>query len=266
MELIMLGTGYAMARKCYNTCFAIKNDETTFLVDAGGGNKIFDQIDSASIKYDSIKSMFITHCHTDHILGAIWMVRMMGTLMDKKKYNGLFHVYGHNLVIEALESICKMTLPAKFIKKLGKEIILHIVEEGDSAMIAGMDVTFFDIASTKAKQFGFRAVLPEGDELVCLGDEPFNPVCRKYVNSPKWMLSEAFCLYNDREIFHPYEKHHSTALDAGKLAQELDVKNLVLYHTEDKTLDTRKENYTKEAKSVFGGNVFVPEDMEIINL
>ena len=35
-----------------------------------------------------------------------------------------------------------------------------------------------------------------------------------------------------RDTFKPYEKCHSTALDAGKLAEELVVKNLILYHTE----------------------------------
>ena len=37
-KLIVLGTGNAMATKCYNTCFAIEDGEEYFLVDAGGGN------------------------------------------------------------------------------------------------------------------------------------------------------------------------------------------------------------------------------------
>ena len=56
------------------------------------------------------------------------------------------------------------------------------------------------------------------------------------------MMCEAFCLYADRDTFKPYEKCHSTALDAGKLAEELGVKNLILYHTEEETLANRKEN------------------------
>ena len=78
------------------------------------------------------------------------------------------------------------------------------------------------------------------------------------------MMSEAFCLYEDRERFQPYKKHHSTALDAARLAKSLDVKNLILYHTEDKTLDTRKKRYTAEAQSEFDGKVFVPDDLERI--
>jgi ribonuclease Z len=80
------------------------------------------------------------------------------------------------------------------------------------------------------------------------------------------MMCEAFCKYADRDIFHPYEKHHSTALDAAVLAQQLNVKNLVLYHTEEKTIATRKRDYTLEAKTKFNGNVFVPDDLDEIIL
>lgn len=46
MRLMMLGTGHALATKCYNACFALQDDAMgkapgrTFLVDAGGGNGI----------------------------------------------------------------------------------------------------------------------------------------------------------------------------------------------------------------------------------
>ncbi len=40
MELVFLGTGNAMVTRCYNTCFAFRQGEACFLVDAGGGNGI----------------------------------------------------------------------------------------------------------------------------------------------------------------------------------------------------------------------------------
>ena len=52
-------------------------------------------------------------------------------------------------------------------------------------------------------------------------------------------------------------------VDAG---EELGVKNLILYHTEEKTLATRKENYTREADENFKGRIFVPDDLEVIDL
>ena len=77
-----------------------------------------------------------------------------------------------------------------------------------------------------------------------------------------WLLCEAFCLYRDRDVFHPYEKFHSTALDAGRVAEDLKVKHLLLYHTEDSHLDSRKNDYSAEAKLHFSGIVVVPDDLE----
>ena len=36
-ELYVFGTGNAQATHCYNTCFAIKDGNEFFMVDAGGG-------------------------------------------------------------------------------------------------------------------------------------------------------------------------------------------------------------------------------------
>ena len=139
------------------------------------------------------------------------------------------------------------------------------VKDGETFKAGELKLQSFDIGSTKEKQYGFRTTLPNGQSLVCLGDEPYNEKNRPYVEGADWLLCEAFCLYKDRDIFKPYEKHHSTALDAGKLAEELKVKNLLLYHTEDKTLDTRKVCYTEEAAQGFSGVVYVPDDLEIID-
>ena len=79
-------------------------------------------------------------------------------------------------------------------------------------------------------------------------------------------MSAAFCLYADRERFQPYEKHHSTVLDAARTAESLHARTLILYHTEDRTLATRRARYTAEAQSVFSGTIIVPDDLERIAL
>lgn len=265
-ELIMLGTGHAMVTKCYNTCFAIRNEDEYFLVDAGGGNGILSQLEKARIPFGKIRSMFLTHAHTDHILGAVWMIRKAASMMLSETYHGGFTIYCHDESARILKEICELTLAGKFLKFLGNKIRIREVRDGEEKEISGMNIRFFDIHSAKAKQFGFRADWQEDISLACLGDEPYNSVCRPYVEGADWLLCEAFCLYGMRDIFHPYEKHHSTALDAGNLAEKLNIKNLVLYHTEDTDLKNRKKQYTKEAKLLFSGNIFVPDDLEVLAL
>ncbi|MDU3724172.1 MBL fold metallo-hydrolase [Clostridium celatum] len=266
VELIMLGTGSAMVTKCYNTCFALRNDEEYFLVDAGGGNGILAQLEKAEISYKNIKGMFVTHGHTDHIMGAVWIIRKYAALMNEGKFKGEFNIYGHNEVVNILNTLSNMMLTKKLVKFISNGINICEVWNEDKIDVIGMSIEFFDIESSKDKQFGFKAILPNKKTLVCLGDEPYNEVNRKYVENCDWLLSEAFCLYADRHIFKPYEKNHSTPIEAGKLAKELNVENLVLYHTEDKKLSQRKKLYTEEAKSVYNGQVFVPGDLERIEI
>lgn len=268
-QITMLGTGNATVSQIYNTCFLLKTPSTLMLVDAGGGNGILAQLKKVNVQISDIHHLFVTHAHTDHVLGVIWVIRMVAQC---KGYEGLLHVYGNDKVMKVIKTIIDMILAKKQLAKVAERVVFHQLEDGDSFEVGDMKLECFDIQSTKEKQFGFRAELPSSDEsgkplvLACLGDEPYNEQNRRYIVGADWMMCEAFCLYADRDTFKPYEKCHSTALDAGKLAEELGVKNLILYHTEEKTLANRKENYTREAAENFKGRIFVPDDLEVIEL
>lgn len=265
-QLTMLGTGNAAVTRCFNTCFALRTAQGVLLTDAGGGNGILSRLEKAGIALNEIHELFVTHAHTDHILGVIWVVRMVGQLINAGKYEGELCVYGHDAALEVVDWVCRHTLPGKVCCHIGGRIRLIELKDGETFAAAGMEGLAFDIGSDKAKQFGYRLRLPDGRILVCLGDEPFNERNREVVQGADWLLSEAFCLAADAGRFKPYEKHHSTARDAGRLAAELGVCNLLLYHTEDKSLATRRATYTAEAAESFRGRIEVPEDGETISL
>ncbi len=265
-KLYVFGTGNAAVTKCYNTCFALSDGEELFLVDAGGGNGILTQFEKMDISVNQIHHMFVTHKHTDHILGAIWVVRMVATQMHKGNYKGEFHIYGHKEVTEMLRSFCEMMLAKKHAAFLDERIFFEEVAEGQTVEILSYSVTFFDIFSTKAKQFGFTTTLADGTVLTFTGDEPYNEACEKFVIGTTWLLHEAFCTDAHKDDFQPYEKHHGTAKDAGRTASALMTEKLVLWHTEDKNLSDRRHLYTEDAASVFDGEIYVPDDLEIITL
>ena len=266
MELQMLGTGSAMVTRCFNTCFILRNGEDFLMVDAGGGNGILRQAELAGLDFRHLHDLFLTHAHTDHILGILWIVRVISDLMNRGEYEGDFRVWVHDECRALLEPLCRNTLGPKQARNLGKRIHFPLMEPGTEICSAGLTRRAFDIGSHKTKQFGFQTVLPDGQRLVCLGDEPCHDCSRDIVRGCDWLLTEAFCCYEDRDIFRPYEKFHSTVKDAAGIAQELGVRNLLLYHTEDRTLDTRRQRYTAEARTVYDGNILIPEDLEIIRL
>ena len=154
----------------------------------------------------------------------------------------------------------------KVTKHLGGRIQLIPLESGDTKQILGCEVTFFDIGSTKARQFGFTLKTADGKKLSCCGDEPYNPCEEEYVRDSDWLMHEAFCLYREADKFKPYEKHHSTVKEACLLAEQLRVPNLILYHTEETHLEERKELYTEEGRKYYSGNLYVPDDQEVFRI
>lgn len=265
-RIIILGTGNAAVTRCYNTCFAIQKGEDYFLVDAGGGNGILTQLERAEIDLCQIHELFISHGHTDHLLGVIWLIRMITAQMNGGKYHGQLTIYCHAELKKTVLTIVKLTLAEKFVKLIGERVVFKLVKDGQTKKILGNKVTFFDIQSDKAKQFGFAMTLSSGRRLVFLGDEPFQEHEYQYAFQADWLLHEAFCLYAERERFKPYEKAHTTVKDACEIGTRLEVANLLLYHTEDRNLAHRKSLYCAEGAPFFGGRLLVPDDLEAFAL
>lgn len=269
-KLIVLGTGHATVTKCYNTCFAIetemKNEKEYFLVDAGGGNGILTQLEKANISIEAIQNMFVTHAHTDHILGVIWMIRMVATSMLKGKYQGEFIIYCHKELEETIRTFTELTLAKKHLACMDQRIHFQVISDMEEKKILSMQIRFFDIHSTKAKQFGCIMELSDGERVMFPGDEPLSREQEPMAKDVKWLIHEAFCLKSQEKKYKPYEKHHSTAFDAGETARRVNAKNLILWHSEDDNLENKGALYSGEAEGTFEGNVFVPADFDIIIL
>lgn len=276
-RLTILGTGNAAVCECYNTCFAIterdsgdsseySKERRHFLVDAGGGNRILKVLKDSNIPLAEIHDIFITHEHIDHLLGLIWLIRMIGQQMNQGKYEGELRIYCHSDLVPTIKTITGLTIQKKVTRHIGERIRLIPLENGEQKEILDCPVTFFDIQSTKAKQYGFTMTLTGGTKISCCGDEPYNECEYEYVKDSDWLMHEAFCLFGEAEIFRPYEKHHSTVKEACQVAELLNVPNLILYHTEESHLPERKRLYTEEGRGYYHGNLYVPDDLEVFEL
>ena len=266
MNLTILGTGNAAVTKIYNTCFVLREGKDCFLVDGGGGNTILSRLDEAGVSLNDIHTIFVTHKHMDHLFGILWVMRMICQKMTKGALTHDVTLYAHDELITLLRDLTKTLLPGKHARFLDEKLHLIEVKDGEKKEILRHETTFFDIHSTKAKQFGFMMQLGNGEKLTCCGDEPYNEVDYKYVKGSDWLLHEAFCLFGEADKFKPYEKHHSTVKEACQLAEELGVPNLLLYHTEETHLAERKKLYTEEGQQYYHGNLYVPDDLETFEI
>lgn len=261
-ELIMIGTGSAFPKHSYNSCYAIKCNGGLMLVDAGGGNGVFNAINEAGIKLADIHHIFITHTHTDHILGAVWLIRgIINKSKDGENYGNLL-IYGNSSVCNALRLICQLTFLASDYALFTKTVELVEIADDSSLAINDTLIECFDVCSKNVAQAGFRMIFGGGVKLACLGDESLTEDNLRKIQGCDTLICGAFCRYEDKEIYKPYEKHHHTVRDVAILAEKAKVKNLVLVHSEDDNLETRQNLYRAEASKYYSGNVFIPVDGE----
>lgn len=264
-KLIMLGTGHATVTECYNACFVLRTSESALLVDGGGGNGILKQMKKAEIHLTELTNIFVTHTHIDHLFGIVWILRMMGEKMIDKNSTHNCTVYSHNKVLKVIKYLCRNTLSPITWNNIQEKVKFQKVYDTQSVEIGeNMSLQFFDMESCTETQYGFKACLSSGKTLVCLGDALYQEQLVSYVQDADWLICESFCRDYDKEKFRPHELHHNTVLDVAIIAQQLDVKNLVLYHTEDSMLSERKEHYIAEARRAYSGNIYVPNDLESI--
>lgn len=264
-KIIMLGTGNGGTLDLYNTCFIIQNDNGNLLVDTGGGIEIIRRLKTIGVELADIKNIFISHSHTDHILGIFWIFKKISRLAMHGKITDKINIYCNDVVYEAIREVSKYILPQKLMDAVYTITNFTILNDGDKHNICDVNYEFFDIKAKGTKQYGFEAILND-KKFIFLGDETLNPVLYDKIKNADYVTHEAFCLDEEENIFHAYEKNHSTAKSACKVMNELGVKNLILYHTEDSHGVNRKELYTNEGQENFNGNVIVPNDLESIDI
>ena len=264
-KIKMLGTGHGFVYKLYNTCFLLQNDDKFLLVDTGGSAEIVKRLEESNIKLIDIHDIFISHCHTDHILGLMWMLKKYGGIFKQNLYKGKLNIYCNAEVSESINSIYPHIFPKVYVDLIKEHININILQDGEKIEIAGLNFEFFDVNARGNSLYGFETILENGKRLVFLGDETCNPILYNKIRNSNYLMHEAFCLDEEEKIFKAYEKHHSTVKRVCIEMNQLNIDNLILFHTEDTHAD-KKELYKAEAKAYFDGNVIVPNDMDEIIL
>lgn len=267
-QLVCLGSGMATTRFSYTTSFLLREKDGTqsFLIDCGGGNGILTRLAQANVATYEIDDVFVSHTHTDHIIGGIWLVRIAGHDYKRGLRKKPLQIYGEASVLETLKSLCRLLLPEEsIVEGFGHIIRFRPVTDGLSKDIAGRKVTFFNTGATKVTQFGLKVLYNNISSLVFLGDEPYREVCAPYAKQANIIMHEAFCLETERPRYRPERINHSTAQDAGRLAEKIGAHNLILFHLRDGSPKERLV-YEQEAKETFTGEVIAVNDLDIIDL
>ena len=267
MRIIMLGTGHAVVTECYNTCWLLADDDgRCLLVDGGGGSGIVTQMAHAGVAWQDVREVFVTHRHIDHLLGIVWVLRMVAMEMRRGAYVGDLRVVADAEVMDVLLPMVRDLLWGADNELVGERIRFETVAAQERSTLLGRPVTFFDMHAHDVSQLGFRMGLEGGRTLVCCGDVHLQERDFAWAEGADWLLHEAFCLSDHPAAGFIHRAGHSTVAEAAKIAARVGAANLLLYHTEDGDLAHRRERYVAEAAEHYAGRVHVPDDLEVIEL
>lgn len=242
MKIIFLGTNGWYDTSTGNTpCILIDSDNHYVILDAGNGSYKLDQ----HIKEDKPIYLFLSHLHLDHIEGF--------HTYDKFKFEQKINIYLRKGQEEILKSIIKHPFAVPFSEKKCQFNFFEIDE--------GINNSPFNFEALEMKHadnvFGYRlhidnkVISYSGDTAIC---ENSNALAK----NADLLIHECSFTENIKSSWG-----HSKPSEVAKLANESDVKKIVLTHFDPSiylNLDMRKEA-EKIAQNIFSNTIAATDDM-----
>lgn len=267
-ELTVLGCSSATpTSKRYPTAQLLNIAERYFLIDCGEGTQI--QLRRLHIRFQRISHIFISHLHGDHYLGLLGLLSSFH-LLGRKKMLDIYHPPGLREIIEIQMQYSGTIFNYPIQWHQHRDDQQEILFEDESVSVEtillnhrihccgflfrekprpfSIDKNLADqygvpIAQMQALRNGQDAVLPDGsivsNHLVTRGrpdirsyaycsDTRYDERVLEQVRGVDLLYHEATFLHNLLE--RAKTTHHSTALEAGRLARLAQVKQLVIGH------------------------------------
>jgi ribonuclease BN (tRNA processing enzyme) len=275
-RLVLLGTqGGPFIRSYKQTPSAnlIVFKNVPYVIDTGFG--VTFKLKEAGISLTSLRHIFITHHHSDHNLE-------LGPLLYNAWLSGLaepIHVYaplGLKSMLTAYWESNRIDIDIR-IQDEGRPdirtlVMSHEIGEGTVLSNSTVDVRAMkNIHPPMTDSFAYRFKLNE-KVVVFSGDTAYCPALIPFAAGADYLVHEVMnpAAVDEMVKWRPNAtrlkisilSHHTSAENAGRIAEGANVKNLVLNHfvpSDDKTLTD--ETWVNAARSTFSGNIMVGKDL-----
>lgn len=249
-KLIILGSSAAVPSQTHaNSHMAFKGKRGVVLVDCSGTQIL--RLERAGIEIEEVSDIILTHFHPDHV-GGVPLLLMNMWLLGRQD---ALRIYGLHHCLERVEDMMSLYhwdnwpgfFPVAF-HRLPERERVFVLEHGELKF-------FSSPARHVIPTIGLRIELGDGEQtLVYSSDtEPCESIVR-LAQGADVLIHEA-----GGEMVG-----HSSARQAGSVAQEADVRRLMLIHYP--TREGKPEELLTEAQEAYDGEVVLAEDFMEIEL
>lgn len=260
-KLIFLGTGSAnnLERQMTSLCFVVGNE--SFLIDCGDGMGTIRQLVRASVPLPTVKTVFLTHHHADHVIGMphFLFVQLLSDPSAK------LTVYGPAQTLRITRSISFVT--HGYTKAHADRIAFHPMKPGATECISKeVAVTATSVKGPVGHPmsiFAYAVVIGKR-KVVFTSDMRPNDNFMRLAAGADIVIHDCFTTSRDEQFAHA--AGHSTAKDAGLAATKAGAKQLILTHLRPSSVIGDGSELVKEAKQYFSGSVKLAKDLMEVRL
>jgi len=251
----------------------------TLLIDCGRG--ITMRIVQAGIKLGAVNKLFITHLHSDHVVGVpdLWLTGWLEIPSAQRK--GAFQVFGPvgtRNMMEHLEKAFEWDIRTRIAdQKLAKEnveISVTEIKEGTVFDTSGVKVTAFEVdhGDLVKPAYGYR-IDYGGRSAVVSGDTRFNENLIQHATGTDLLIHQVAAVRPEllaSPVFQAILAHHTKPEEAGIVFGRTKPRLAVFYHfsllgtpqvppmTEQDVVELARKNYS--------GPLLVGEDLMVFRI
>lgn len=252
--MTFLGTGDSLNPERAQTSLAVPlAGEETMLIDTSSGTVLLGRLEAAGVPFESVRHVFVSHRHFDHVGGLAPLLTSMAALPEAS-----LTVHAATETLRALRGYLGLTIPGAE-DWLGKRLRWHELVPGEPTGVGETEITPF-LLSHGLECVGFR-VARAGSAAVFAVDTRPCPEVIENARGADLLIHDAYGPHSAAEQAHAMG--HSTATDAGEVARAAGVPRLVLTHLRASRF-VDPEALVAEAESAFEGPVKAAEDLDIV--
>ncbi len=251
-RVIFLGTGDPLNEERAQASLAVPlSDGETILMDASSGTVLLRQLRAAGIPLESVRHLFVSHRHYDHVGGLAPLLTALAALPEAS-----LTIHATSGTLEALEELLNLTIPGVE-DWLGERLRWAELEHAKLTTAEDAQVTPFGVDHGLGC-VGFR-IEQGGSVMAYAADTRPCPNVVEHARNADLLVHEAYGPEDDAKWAYAFG--HSTAPEAGRIARTAGAKRLVLTHFRASRFVDPAE-LAAEAASAFGGPVEAARDLD----